>query len=33
MDEAYAVRVLDALKDDGVQIRAHDGVSVIQARQ
>lgn len=29
MDEAYAVRVLDALKDTAPAIRAHDGVSLL----
>ena len=28
-DEAYAVRVLDALDGDGPAIRSHDGVSVL----
>ncbi|WP_326554179.1 NUDIX hydrolase [Micromonospora sp. NBC_01813] len=30
MDPAYAVRVLDALRDDGPAVRAHDGVSVLR---
>lgn len=29
MDEAYAVRVLDALDEVGPAVRAHDGVSVL----
>ncbi|MEV0395881.1 NUDIX hydrolase [Polymorphospora rubra] len=29
MDPAYAVRVLDALRDDGPAVRAHDGVSLL----
>jgi ADP-ribose pyrophosphatase YjhB (NUDIX family) len=32
MNEAYAARVLDALRGDGVQIRAHDGVAVSRGR-
>lgn len=33
MDEAYAVRVLDGLKGKSVQVRAHDGISLIHQRQ
>jgi ADP-ribose pyrophosphatase YjhB (NUDIX family) len=29
MDPAYAVRVLDALRQDGPAVRAHDGVSLL----
>lgn len=29
MDEAYAVRLLDALKDEGPAVRAHDGVALL----
>jgi ADP-ribose pyrophosphatase YjhB (NUDIX family) len=29
MDPAYAVRVLDALREDGPAVRAHDGVSLL----
>jgi 8-oxo-dGTP diphosphatase len=29
MDEAYAVRVLDALSSDGPHVRAHDGTSLL----
>ncbi|GIJ52340.1 NUDIX hydrolase [Virgisporangium aliadipatigenens] len=29
MDAAYAVRILDALRQDGPAVRAHDGVSVL----
>lgn len=29
MDEAYAVRLLDALREDGPAVRAHDGVSLL----
>lgn len=29
MDPAYAVRVLDALRDDGPAVRAHDGVELL----
>lgn len=29
MDEAYAVRLLDALRDDGPAVRAHDGVALL----
>jgi ADP-ribose pyrophosphatase YjhB (NUDIX family) len=29
MDSAYAVRVLDALREDGPAVRAHDGVSLL----
>ena len=32
MDEAYAVRVLDALKLGNPTIRAHDGVHLVSAR-
>lgn len=31
MDEAYAVRVLDAIDDAGPHVRAHDGKSVVNA--
>jgi ADP-ribose pyrophosphatase YjhB (NUDIX family) len=33
MDAAYAVRMLDALRGGQVQMRAHDGASVIEARR
>jgi len=29
MDPAYAVRVLDALREDGPAVRAHDGVALL----
>jgi ADP-ribose pyrophosphatase YjhB (NUDIX family) len=29
MDDAYAVRILDALRPDGPAVRAHDGVSIL----
>jgi 8-oxo-dGTP diphosphatase len=29
VDEAYAVRLLDALADNGVAVRSHDGVHVL----
>jgi 8-oxo-dGTP diphosphatase len=29
MDPAYAVRVLDALRDDGPAVRAHDGLKLL----
>ena len=29
MDPAYAVRVLDALRDDGPAVRAHDGIALL----
>lgn len=32
MDEAYAVRLLDALQTDGPHVRAHDGVSLFATR-
>ena len=32
MDEAYAIRILDALEPGAVQIRAHDGVCVLRER-
>ncbi|CAN5671800.1 NUDIX domain-containing protein [soil metagenome] len=31
MDEAYAVRLLDALSPDGPRIRSHDGVALLNA--
>lgn len=33
MDKAYAVRMLDVLRGGGVQVRAHDGISVIGGRR
>jgi 8-oxo-dGTP pyrophosphatase MutT (NUDIX family) len=32
MDEAYAVRILDALEPGPAQIRAHDGIAVLRDR-
>jgi 8-oxo-dGTP diphosphatase len=32
MDEAYAVRILDALHEDGTAIRAHDGEHILLNR-
>lgn len=31
MDEAYAVRVVDALRGDAVTVRAHDGCRVLES--
>ncbi|MFY1668827.1 NUDIX hydrolase [Plantactinospora sp. WMMB334] len=33
MDEAYAIRVLDALNDAGPAVRAHDGMSILQGKE
>jgi ADP-ribose pyrophosphatase YjhB (NUDIX family) len=32
MDEAYAVRLLDALQPGQVRVRAHDGITVVNGR-